>query len=264
MVHQLSLVSSIPHSSYIQTVSSLRALTGLSLPQEVATYTLLTRPHDVFKPKFEPGKVNQIEQYYMKCTTTWEDDVDISQPVLKDLEILVNKLFTDDNVQKHWTLQIADIPNAGKNAVSAQNIHESTLVHHHTKVVEQSAEVKLEDTPKKKDSFLQFVDDLGYDVVNQYWTKGVRFFHGDIIIELYKVFVRDDSPSSNSDKLRLKLLDESNTFQVKAYINFPKLTDVEQITKGTKELVKLQSSFENLFKLEVPDRMFMDSRIKRV
>lgn len=405
MVHQLSLVSSIPHSSYIQTVSTLQALTGLTSPQPINTYTLLTRPHDVFKPKFEPGKVNQIEQYHMRCTTTWSDvtseNLDISKPIMKNdesNEIYADRLFVGDDTKKEWTLQISDIPNAGKNQVcSAQNIYESTLVHHHTSVVDiekvsvedkqddameidepvkeepksqtmsedspvkkeaddkpepnegkldeskpeegkadeskpdeskadenksdesksesnldkskpdetkpesnpeskpesnpeskpesnseskpdESKEVKSEnpsepievsDQPKFKevevkkyqDSFLQFLGDLGYDVVNQYWIKGIRFFHGDIVIEIFKIFIRDDSPVPSNGKLKLKLLDESNTFQIKAYLNFPKSTDVEPIKQGTKELLRLQDFFKNLFKLTIPDRMYMDSRV---
>lgn len=395
MVHQLSLVSSIPHSTYAQTVLTLQALTGLLLPQPVATYTLLAKPHDVFKPKFEPGKVNQIEQYYMRCTTTWDDDssnIDIGSPVFKDASaIFVDRLFVD-GTKKNWTLQIPDIPNAGKTQETlAQNIYESTVVHHHTKVVgvetvqveanskdegdktthnapknqktdengppnvndgdktaqdvkreektpqngkidekdpatgskeaetapdamdldapndfddlfdvkdepmeveptEIPTEDKKPDVPSadikelengqdtaqehqreaeftqvevttRKDSFLQFLEDLGYDLVNQYWIKGIRFFHGDIVIEIFKIFIRDDSKNSADGKLKLKLLDESNTFQIKAFINFPKSTDVESINNGTKSLLRLQGFLKNLFQLEIPDRMFMDSRV---
>ena len=74
MVHQLSLVSSIPHNKYLQTISTLQALTGLIQPESISTYTLLAKPSYAFKPKFEPGKVNQIEQYYMRCITTWNSD----------------------------------------------------------------------------------------------------------------------------------------------------------------------------------------------
>lgn len=275
----------------------------------------------------------------MRCTTTWvdstSDHLDIAVPILRDsTEILADRLFVGHDNLKQWTLQIADIPNAGKNqACCAQNIYESTLVHHHTKVKEapkppkevdamevvkdeplevksednapkekeeqekedpvkkedgKDEEIKLEDVvdvkmedvvdvkieetvdlkveepiPESKDSFLQFVEDLGYDVINQYWVSGIRFFQGDIIIEIYKIFVRDDSPSSNKDKIKLKLLDESNTFQIKTYINCPKSTDVEFVNQGTKDLLRLQEFFKNLFVLEVPDRMFMDSRINR-
>lgn len=388
MVHQLSLVSSIPHSSYAQTVLTLQALTGLSLPQPVATYTLLAKPHDVFRPKFEPGKVNQIEQYYMRCTTTWDDvssNIEIGSPVFKDSSaIYVDRLFVD-GTKKNWTLQISDIPNAGKTQETlAQNIYESTVVHHHTKVVavetvqveantgesekgpkseegetktdgnglkseegatkmddngsktgkndgdgEKTAlegpkteektpsgmeidppndfddlfdvkdesmdvetpqadkepesepkdtemaldelqntqtppkevEVKQVEVTTRKDSFLQFLEDLGYDLVNQYWVKGIRFFHGDIVIEIYKIFIRDDGNNSADGRLKLKLLDESNTFQIKAFINFPKSTDLESINSGTKSLLRLQGFLKNLFRLEIPDRMFMDSRV---
>ena len=329
MVHQLSLVSSIPHNQYGQTVSTLQALTGLLFPQPIATYTLITKPHNVFKPKFEPGKVNQIEQYFMKCITTWTDQtsekLNIAKPVVKDGEnddILVDKLFggdVDGSPRRNWTLQISDIPIAGKNqACSAQTIFESTLVHTHTTVKyieevsgkdeaegqetaregneestsegnEESTSEAKEDTTtqhgdnliedvdmdsntqeplkiiesqNRKDSFLQFVEELGYDVVNQYWIKGIRFFHGDIVIEIFKVLVRDDTVETTADgKIKLKLLDESNTFQIKTYINIPKATDVELINQGTKDLLRLQEFLKNLFQLEIPDRMFMDSRV---
>ncbi|CUM68190.1 uncharacterized protein PRCAT00005909001 [Priceomyces carsonii] len=303
MVHQLSLHSTIPHTSFAQTVTTLQALTGLISPEPIATYTLTTKPHNVFKPKFEPGKVNQIEQYYMECITTWPcEDIslsDVAKPILKGDNITVDKLFTD-GTDRTWTLQISDIPIAGKNQVcSAQTIFESTLVHHHTNInivtddahlneskMEDVEEIKIEDididikenadkdtkhessisqTKKSKDSFLQFLEDLGYDVINQFWIKGIRFFYGDVIIEMYKVFIRNDDEAKSSDSanesIRLKLLDESNTFQIKAYTNIPKSTDVELKDQGTRELLKLKEILKNSIKFEIPDRIYMDSRV---
>ncbi|RLV90428.1 Mediator of RNA polymerase II transcription subunit 18 [Spathaspora sp. JA1] len=271
MVHQLSLVSSIPHNNYLQTVSTLQALTGLVSPQPISTYTLITKPSSIFKPKFEPGKVNQIEQYYMKCITNWRDDtIDISKPILKDGDtISARRLFRpDDHTERVWTLQISDIPIAGKNqGCCQQTIYESTLVHTHTRidikledevvVVKKDAQDDFEDfieidPPEEEDkekqqtneaeskkkqeeavaeqrrgSFLVFLQDLGYEVINQFWIKGIRFFHGDIIIEIYKVIIRDDTTVHNSteERIKLKLLDESNTFQIKVYMNITKSTD---------------------------------------
>lgn len=321
MVHQLLLCSSISQDNYIQTVSTLLALTGVLNPQDIATYTLLTKPHNIFKPKFEPGKVNQIEQYYMKCTTTWADsaalELNLAQPIISGKsDIRVDRLFSGKEV-KHWTLQISDIPNAGKNPVLAQNFYESTLVHHHTakpdhlqtertltaletngkespsktndsetdlmeidpekasKEMDTSEEATKKESvhsnedvekPKdEKDSFLQFLEELGYDVVNQYWAKGIRFFHGDIVIEIFKILVRDDDlDASSADRgIKLKLLDESNTFQIKAFINYPKGASVDLVNQGTKDLVKMKELLHNLFELEVPDRMFMDARVNR-
>ena len=117
MVHQLSLVSTVEHGYYVQTVATLKALTGLQSTQNIATYNLVTKPHDVFKPKVEAGKVNQIEQYYMKCITTWDEDTgDIEKPILKDSNTVeASRLFVGDNNKRIWTLQISDIPVAGKN-----------------------------------------------------------------------------------------------------------------------------------------------------
>lgn len=254
MVHQLSFVLLIPHNKYTQTVTTLQALTGQLSPQPISTYTLVTKPHNEFRPKFEPGKINQIEQYYMKCTTTWtnNDDFIIQKPFLEEDELLVDRLF-EKQARLTWTLQISDIPIAGKNQLcSAQTIYESTLVHTHTVSALDGA----------KDSFLQFLEDLGYDLVNQYWIKGVRFFHGDVVIEIFKVFVRDDVIPSKNNKINLKLLDELNTFQVKMYSNVAKATEVEVITQAQKELLRLQDGLKNLFALEIPDRMMMDSRLR--
>lgn len=303
MGHQLLLTSCIPHNKYTQTVATLQALTGSRSPQTIATYTILTKPKNVFKPKFEPGKVNQIEQFYMKCTTIWDDEasktLDIGVPVIPgNSEINVDRLFAGKEV-KHWTLQISDIPNAGKTPVSAQNFYESTVVHHHTgvkeptpkkstpapvadEVIEISPETpKNETSPQEsttiaedtkmadaseeetKDSFLQFLEDLGYGVVNQYWMKGIRFFQGDIVIEIFKIFVRDDDAPFQESKIKLLLLDDSNAFQIKAYISVPKGTSVDIINKRTKDLTTLQATLHNLFELSVPDRMSMDSRVAR-
>lgn len=308
MGHQLLLTSCIPHNKFTQTVATLQALTGSRNPQAIATYTILTKPRNVFKPKFEPGKVNQIEQFYMKCTTVWDDGAsqgfDITAPVLKESsDINVDRLFSGKEV-KHWTLQISDIPNAGKNQVCAQNFYESTIVHHHTRgkethltgekpqepnddlieisphsassapeATETQPQITIEDvemtdaseeTPAEvKDSFLQFIEDLGYGVVNQYWMKGIRFFHGDIVIEIFKILIRDDEAPFQESKIKLQLLDESNAFQIKTYISFPKGASVDLINKRTKDLTNLQTTLHNLFELEVPDRMCMDSRVAR-
>lgn len=348
MGHQLLLCSSIPHKKYTQTVSTLQALTGLRAPQDIATYTIITKPHNVFKPKVEAGKVNQIEQYYMKCTTTWDDEasknLNLANPILPgQSEIKVDRLFTGEQI-KQWTFHIADIPTAGKNTVLAQNFYESTMVHHHNRVVQTiqnkspetitltsagqnvdlaadtdptkaidngsldpfqstkdtdddlmviDTEIKPEEKPEQKtqysveeklenktelsgdnqaapaelkDSFLQFLEDLGYDVINQYWLKGIRFFYGDIVIEIFKVLIRDDNDNKKSaedQRIPLKMLDETNTFQIKTYITFPKGTNVDQVSKGSKDLTHLKLTLQNLFELEVPDRMFMDSRVTR-
>ena len=123
------------------------------------------------------------------------------------------------------------------------------------------------EAPEPKDSFLQFLEDLGYDVINQFWLKGIRFFYGDIVIEIFKVLIRDDNDQAKSEddpRIPLKLLDDSNTFQIKTYSTFPKGTNVDLISKGTKELTNLKATLLNLFELEVPDRMFMDFRVTRV
>lgn len=266
MVHQLSLVATVEHGSFVQTVATLKALTGLQSAQDIATYTLVTKPHDVFKPKVEAGKINQIEQYYMKCITTWDDELGhIERPVLKEENIVeAGRLFNGGNTKRIWTLQISDIPIAGKNQTcSAQTIYDSTLVHHHTKVVDKVEKENDQFEFVRNDSFLQFLSDLGYDVINQFWLKGVRFFHGDIVIEIFKVFIRDDERQSSDNAISLKLLDESNTFQFKAYINVPRATDVDAINQGTKELLKLQEFLKNLIKLEIPYRIHMDSRVAK-
>lgn len=314
MVQQLSLVATLPHSQYVQTMATLQALTGIQSPKDISTYTLLTKPYPEFKPKLEPGKINQIEQYFMKCITTWDgatsEDLDISKPIIDgegNGEIWVDTLFAggDSGEKRNWTLQISDIPTAGKNQTcSAQTIYESTLVHHHTPIRQQPEPPKVDralsstqEQPKEEntteksevksekegdgdvmeiddaapiaaalvdpplDSFLQFLQDLGYEVKNQYWIKGVRYFYKDIFIDTFKVFIRDDDFESQNSKLKLKLLDSTNTFQVKVYVNVPRATDVELINQNTKSLLKFQELIRSLINLETPDRMYMDSRV---
>ena len=41
-------------------------------------------------------------------------------------------------------------------------------------------------------------------------------------------------------KNKLKLLDDSNQFQIKAYININKSTEIDSINLGVKEPIKLQ------------------------
>lgn len=273
-------------------------------PQPIATYTIVTKPHNVFKPKFEPGKVNQIEQYYMKCCTTWDDAaaqaLDLAVPLTTELaDVQVDRLFTGNEV-KHWTLHIADIPTAGKAQVLSQNFYESTMVHHHSKravpvrlegpepgslggtlaeeitVDELGSDMQIDgpephdgsapatqNGPEHRDSFLQFLEDLGYDVINQYWLKGIRFFYGDIVIEIFKILVRNDTAESNDARIKLQALDASDAFQIKAYITFPRNASVDLVNKGTKDLVDLKATLHNLFDLEVPDRMSMDARVAR-
>lgn len=92
--------------------------------------------------------------------------------------------------------------------------------------------------------------------------KGYSIFHGDIVIEIFKVFIRDDSNKNYaSNEIPLTLLDKSNSFQVKCFINIPKATDIDLINQGTKELLKLQDFLKNLINLEIPDRIYMDSRV---
>lgn len=300
MVFQLCLVSTVPHNSYVQTTSAFEALTGMKTPQPISTYTLVTKPHDVFKPKVEPGKVNQVEQYYLRCTTEWRDDGSEAFDIIKrvtrnsDNSVQARILFSEQDHERVWTMQLSEIPLGGKTQVSAQNIFESTMVHHQTKEKErrqngtlknEGSDVEILDVVKtngnnqnettdlenqsqsevftRRDSFLQFLSDLGYDVLNQYWIKGVRFFHGDIIIEIYKVLIRDDEDQSKSTNghIKLKLLDESNTFQLKTFINVPKSTDINLINQGTKDLLHLQETLSSLITMEKPDRKYMDARV---
>ncbi|KAF5210851.1 hypothetical protein E0198_002135 [Clavispora lusitaniae] len=120
------------------------------------------------------------------------------------------------------------------------------LVQHRRYAAEEKnegAELMEIDAPKThKDSFLQFLEALGYDVVNQYWIKGIRFFYGDIVIEIFKVFIRDDDEPAVNSRLKLKLLDSSNTFQIKTYLNFPKGASVD-LTLANKKIAANSRTF---------------------
>ncbi|ODV87682.1 hypothetical protein CANARDRAFT_5001 [[Candida] arabinofermentans NRRL YB-2248] len=258
MVQQLSLTCDIPKSQFQVLRITLESLTGMK-PRELAQHTVILKPKFPFNPEQRAGKINQIESYRIRMTRIWGNkDPSQTNTTNEGESILdpVNKASIDDSI---WTLQLSDIPAAGKRSVSIQNLYETTIY--------------------KTDDVLGYIDELGYMPEVEYWNSGLRFFYNDIIIEIFRLFVADakaksvnidneedtsmtDLDSQTSDnKTPLKLLDGSGQFQIKCFVNVAKLNDLDNVARGAKQLESLKSELSGLIELDVRDRIMMDSRV---
>ncbi|ANZ77470.1 BA75_04604T0 [Komagataella pastoris] len=301
MVQQVSLVSSIQQSQLQLILETLKSLTGM-VPARLSTYTVVLTPKFPYSPEFQTGKVNQIEQYKMRMTTEWKQDVE--EPIDNTIELKDYELFNKNHLEalnkenRIWTLQISDVPLAGKRAVSSQTLYESTIC--------------------STDDVVGYLDELGYMPETQFWTHGYKFYRNDIVIAIYRVFMKqkqDSAPNSkentaaatngstrsdtaieskNTDDMkieldmdidmkmdvdtnaesnpetkeetiepetRLELIDKSKEYFIKAYVNVAKMSDVENLSRATSLLEHLKSELEGLIEFSIPNRASMDSRI---
>lgn len=158
-----------------------------------------------------------------------------------------------------WTLQLSDIPAGGKTQVSIQNIYETTIY--------------------ETDDIIGYLDELGYMHETEFWVKGMRFYFGDVIIELSRHYVIDDTiadqTGSSSDgaieisdtnikpksSSNLKLLNPNGSYLLKTFVNVGEVTDLESVVIGTRQLDGLKKELEDIVLLRIPDRTSMDSRI---
>ncbi|CDK25478.1 unnamed protein product [Kuraishia capsulata CBS 1993] len=256
MVQQVSLMSTIAASQYNLTQLTLMSLTGMR-PLDLSTHTVTLKPKFPFKPEVVAGKVNQIEQYRIRMNRVWDAPLLEEIEKLDEGEIKGQSIFETGenaikNLQDIWTLQVSEIPLAGKRTTSSQTIYEITVC----------------DT----DDILGYLDELGYMPETEFWTKGSRFFYNDVIIEVFKIFQgKPKSPQAENDEFametdetgetELEELDSAKKFFVKACINVAKITDVDNLTKASKQLETLKTELSGLFELEMPNRVAMDSRL---
>lgn len=215
MVHQLSLVGSVPSTQYEITVQTLQLLSGMN-PIDTQQHYVSLKPRFPFKPEFILGKLNQIDQYRVKLISSYTGE---------------KKSFSSAELKDKWCLQILDIPNAGKRSTCQQNIYETLIV----------------DTGAH-DDLNGFLEELGYIVDYEYWSRGVRFYYNNIIVEMYQISV-----------LEANLTDE---WLIKCFVNVAKSTDVESINQAVKWLESFAKEVQGLFELVIPDRLTMDSRIQ--
>lgn len=258
MVQQLSLSTQVPSSKVQKLLLTLETLTS-NIQSEMNQHSIILKPRYPFTPEIKPGKVGQIESYFIRMNRIWEAGYpsifsSSQQSDIKGESILrENNNLLNDSI---WTLQLSDIPAGGKTAVSIQNIYEATIY--------------------QSDDIFGYLDELGYIYETEFWKNGVRFFYGNIIIEVYRLYIlhdeekkkiidsgiqNSDEHQSNKDLQFLKLLDKSGNCFVKAYVNVGSLNDVDSVSLGTKQLESLKRELSEIIELHVPDRLAMDSRI---
>ncbi|CAN6602033.1 hypothetical protein TRVA0_002S00540 [Trichomonascus vanleenenianus] len=236
MYQQLSLYSHIPDAELRITLHTLAALSGMH-PRQVFQHCLVWTPKYPFKPVLKAGQVNQIEQYRI---TTVSD-------VAKNESAAGFEEDAGALRQRKWTVNVYEVPEAGKRRVTSQSIMSS----------------KIEDG----DPF-QFLDSLGYKLNQEYWLKGHQFVLGDIVIVLQRVCIKKSANGTSDDQMEidsvkpLDLIDPSGRWFVKAYIDVKMLTDMDAMNSATAQLERLQSDMGGLFELTMPDRMSFDTRVK--
>ncbi|KAH3667450.1 hypothetical protein OGAPHI_003099 [Ogataea philodendri] len=217
MVQQLSLYSSTLAPEVV--LITLESLTGM-VPQPMEQHTVVMRPKFPFKPEQKAGKINQIESYRIRMTR---------HGGASDSELLSNLQSPRWN-NCIWTLQIVDIPAAGKRPVLTQNIYETTIV--------------------KADDILGYMDELGYMPEKEYWVRGSRFYYNDVVIEVFQVYHWNDGQ---------ELLDKQH--QIKCLVNVAQLNDLESVARGTKQLEALKAELAGLVELDLYERTSLDGRV---
>ncbi|KAG7735131.1 hypothetical protein KL948_000697 [Ogataea haglerorum] len=217
MVQQLSLYAATRSADVL--LITLESLTGMR-PQPMEQHTVVLRPKFPFRPEQKAGKINQIESYRIRMTRKGGAD---------DRELMSDLQSTRWN-NCIWTLQIADIPAAGKRPVLVQNLYETTIV--------------------QADDILGYMDELGYMPETEYWVRGVRFFYNDVIIEVFRVY---------HWKEQQELLDPK--YQVRCVVNVARLNDLDSVARGTKQLEALKTELSGLIELDLYERTSLDGRV---
>lgn len=77
-----------------------------------------------------------------------------------------------------WTIQLSDIPAGGKTPVLVQNIYETTIY--------------------QTDDVIGYLDELGYMHEAEFWKDGVRYYYGNVIIEVSRLYVLDKTATTTS------------------------------------------------------------------
>lgn len=271
MVQQLSLTAQVPSSKVERLLLTLQTLTG-NVYSNMNQHSVILKPRYPFTPEPVAGSVVQIESYRVRMNRLWESGhpktFRESLKTMKSpgLETETGTTVSGDSITKQsgrelsdsiWTLQLSDIPAGGKNPVLVQNIYETTIY--------------------ETDDVIGYLDELGYMHETEFWSNGVRFYYGDVIVELCHMYVLDNGKRSGStpDEAQksepntgpastlssLKLFDQSGTCNLKAFVNIGRLNDIESISLGTNQLEALKRELSELVELHIPDRTMMDSRL---
>jgi len=224
-------------------------------------HSVILKPRFPFTPEIIPGKVSQIESYRVRMNRVWEtghpSDIATTDEVWGHSITSVDSSLNDSI----WTIQLSDIPLAGQNSVLVQNIHESTIY--------------------ETDDIIGYLDELGYMHENEFWINGLRFYYGNIVMELTQLYIIDKSTTSQSNEIDLTLKGESNqntsldkinqkklkvfnskgSYHLKCFINIGSLNDLENVSYAIKQLEILKKELSEIVDLKVPDRTLMDIKI---
>ncbi|ODQ47533.1 hypothetical protein PICMEDRAFT_40924, partial [Pichia membranifaciens NRRL Y-2026] len=250
MVQQLSLTAQVASPRIERLLLTLETLTG-NICSPMHQHSVILKPRYPFTPEPIPGKFIQIESYRIRMNRIWEKGFPkefLNKDEKENEADVFGESITKPNPNVNssiWTLQLTDIPAGGKNSVLIQNIYETTIY--------------------QTDDVIGYLDELGYMHEAEFWTDGVRFYYGNVIIELSRLYIKADEmvidPVEDSETSKLSLLDPTGTCHVKAYVNVGALNDLESAAIGIKQLESLKKELSEIVELHIPDRTAMDSRI---
>ncbi|GMF38941.1 unnamed protein product [[Candida] boidinii] len=196
MVQQLSLVSSIPENQFNSVKLTLSTLTGMS-PKPLTVHTVILKPKFPYTPQYKTNnKPNQIEQYRLRMSRVWdtpistlENTTTTTNTINTDKEKLLGDSIFDESTRNDsiWTIQLSDIPAAGKRIVSTQAIYETTIF--------------------ETDDIIGYIDELGFIPELEFWNKGVRFYYNDLIIEIFRLYIKSpvQPPTAAEDEEEIEI-----------------------------------------------------------
>lgn len=189
MVQQLSLTAQVPALKLQRLLLTMQTLTG-NISSPMHQHTVILKPRYPFTPEHVPGKYTQIESYRVRMTRIWESGYGrtFGEDVMNagEQDVITGESITGRNNSGNnggnngadsginssiWTIQLSDIPAGGKNSVLIQNIYETTIY--------------------QTDDVIGYLDELGYMHETEFWKYGVRYYYGNVIIEVSKLYVLD-------------------------------------------------------------------------
>lgn len=231
-MQQISLYAKINNSQLKICLHALASLTGMD-PTTILQHTMVWAPAPKYTPKILPGQGGQLDQYRIHVTNDSKSEE--KEKIISYVQSKDSKEEIDNLANRQWHFQIMEMPEAGKQKTTSQSISSWSV--------------------KKGDSF-QFLQSLAYKFQFEYWQKGFQFVYGNAVIQLTRIHILDETTKA------IKLLDPSQQWIVKVYIDVGHLTDIEALNKAVKELEKVKTELHGLMNLEIPDRNAFDTRIR--
>ncbi|GME83455.1 unnamed protein product [[Candida] boidinii] len=121
--------------------------------------------------------------------STLENTTTTTNTINTDKEKLLGDSIFDESTRNDsiWTIQLSDIPAAGKRIVSTQAIYETTIF--------------------ETDDIIGYIDELGFIPELEFWNKGVRFYYNDLIIEIFRLYIKSpvQPPTAAEDEEEIEI-----------------------------------------------------------